>query len=457
MKQHICLKKRILSETAGAVLRALVFTLAAVLLSPALRLSVHAKNLVIVIDPGHGGENEGAIYDGYTEKEMTLIVARAMKEELEKCEGVEVWLTRESDVDMKIIDRAAFAAQKNADFLFCLHFNTSENRNYYGAEVWVPSKGEYYARGYSFAQLEMQELTGLGLYSRGIKTRLDKLGNDYYGILRYCSREGVPSALIEHCHLDHEKDKPFYQQSQEQLREFGRLDARAAARYFGLSSDFPEMDFGGYGVPQTDVPAQSVKPDRTPPQLCRIKSAQVSEETGEITVCVEAQDAESYILYYGYSLDGGETYSPLEEWPRPQAWNQSAKEHTFTITAPFDRELQLCVKVFNGFDLDTRSETLSIPSIPDPERIRRQEQSDREKALQEAQKGYREIHYGDELQKAEDDFLSLSGLNTGQLGAAIGLILLLILVLSFVMARMIFLLIKPLSTKLLRAKGNKKQ
>ena len=40
---------------------------------------------------------------------------------------------------------------------------------------------------------------------------------------------------------------------------------------------------------------------------------------------------------------------------------------------------------------------------------------------------------------------------------AIGLILLLILVLSFVMARMIFLLIKPLSTKLLRAKGNKKQ
>ena len=40
--------------------------------------------IVIVIDPGHGGENLGAEYDGYTEKDMTLIVAKAMKKELEK-------------------------------------------------------------------------------------------------------------------------------------------------------------------------------------------------------------------------------------------------------------------------------------------------------------------------------------------------------------------------------------
>lgn len=40
-------------------------------------------NTVIVIDPGHGGENLGAQVDGYTEKEMTMIVAKAMKKELE--------------------------------------------------------------------------------------------------------------------------------------------------------------------------------------------------------------------------------------------------------------------------------------------------------------------------------------------------------------------------------------
>lgn len=405
-------------------------------------LCARAENLVIVIDPGHGGKNEGALYDGYTEKEMTLIVARAMKEELEKYESVEVWLTRETDVDMKIIDRAAFAAEKNADFLFCLHFNTSESRSYYGAEVWVPSGGEYYAKGYSFAQVEMQELTELGLYSRGIKTRLDKLGNDYYGILRYCTREGIPSVLIEHCHLDHEKDRGFYQESREQLREFGRRDARAVARYFGLSSEIPGMDFSGFSAPMTQIPADTVKPDKTEPELCRIKSADINAQTGEITVSMEAEDEDSYILYYGFSLDAGVTYSSLEGWPRPEGWNRSAREHTFTINAPFDQELQLRVKVYNGFDLDTESDVLTLPAIPDPARVREEERLAREKALEEARKGYREIHYEDQISEAEDTLFHLSGLNGRQLGIAVGLILLLILVLSFVMARMIFLLIK---------------
>ena len=42
------------------------------------------ERLVFVIDPGHGGENLGAEYDGYTEKEITMPMAIAMKEELEK-------------------------------------------------------------------------------------------------------------------------------------------------------------------------------------------------------------------------------------------------------------------------------------------------------------------------------------------------------------------------------------
>ena len=47
-------------------------------------------NTVIVIDPGHGGENLGAQVDGYTEKEMTMIVAKAMKKELENYDNVVV-------------------------------------------------------------------------------------------------------------------------------------------------------------------------------------------------------------------------------------------------------------------------------------------------------------------------------------------------------------------------------
>ena len=48
------------------------------------------EKLVIVIDPGHGGENLGGQYEQYVEKELNPIVAQAMKEDLEKYEGIEV-------------------------------------------------------------------------------------------------------------------------------------------------------------------------------------------------------------------------------------------------------------------------------------------------------------------------------------------------------------------------------
>lgn len=320
---------------------------------------------VIVIDPGHGGENLGAQYEGYTEKEMTMTVAMAMKEELEKYENVVVYLTHETDRDMSIKDRAVFAAEKNADFLFCLHFNSSVNHNLYGAEVWVPAFGDYYVKGRQFAEIEMELLSGLGLYSRGIKTRLNDKGDNYYGILRYCSKEGVPSALIEHCHLDQKNDKPFYQESEEQLEAFGRLDAEAAAKYLGLFSPITGVDYSDYEKPDISAPEGAVLPDKTPPEECRIEVLSVDESTGEATVKMNAWDDDSYILYYNYSLNGGNTYSELESWPRP-VWNQSEPELTFTVQLPFEKETELRTNAYNGFDVFTESNIVIIPAIPKP-------------------------------------------------------------------------------------------
>ncbi|MDE6063579.1 MAG: N-acetylmuramoyl-L-alanine amidase, partial [Lachnospiraceae bacterium] len=57
--------------------------------------------LVIVIDPGHGGKNLGADYNGFLEKEMNMTVANAMYEELTKYEGITVYMTHTStDTDM---------------------------------------------------------------------------------------------------------------------------------------------------------------------------------------------------------------------------------------------------------------------------------------------------------------------------------------------------------------------
>ncbi len=318
------------------------------------------ESLVIVIDPGHGGENLGAEYGEYTEKDMTMVTAMAMKEELEKYDQVTVYLTHDTDMDMSLEQRALFAKEKNADFLFCLHFNMSDKHDLFGAEVWVPAGGEYYARGYSFAQIQMAELTGIGMYSRGIKTRLNDRGDNYYGILRYCSREQVPSVLIEHCHLDHIKDQKFYQQGEEQLKEFGRLDALAVAKYFRLRSETLGVDYSDYPVPETTVPSGMVAPDKTEPELCHIEVADINKETGEITINMEAEDSDSYILYYNYSYDGGNTYSMPEAWPRTDAWNQSDQTYTFTIKVPFDEQIVLRAGAGNGFDVWTESNEIIL-------------------------------------------------------------------------------------------------
>ncbi len=391
--------------------------------------------VVIVIDPGHGGENLGGDYGDYIEKEMNMVVARAMKEELEKYEQVIVYLTHEVDVDMSLEERADFAREKNADFLFCLHFNLSVNHDFFGAEVWVPAGGEYYAKGYSFAQIQMEELTGIGLYSRGIKTRLNNKGDNYYGILRHCSNKQIPSVLIEHCHLDHEKDQKFYMQGEEQLKEFGRLDATAVAKYFRLKSETLGVDYSDYVVPETALPEGMVEPDKTEPELCRIEVKEINQETGEATVYMEAADSDSYIMYYSYSLDGGNTYSMPDAWPRTDSWNQSDRSYRFTVNLPFDEPILLKTRASNGFDLWTESNVIELEGIPDPVRI------EEEKRLDILKEDYSEISISD-ADEAQKKAESLKKSDAMKIIFLVTVIVLCMCFVSFFMSKMIFLLIK---------------
>ncbi len=80
---------------------------------------------VVVIDPGHGGENNGDESTSQFEKYRTMITAQAMYEELSKYEGVQVYLTRTEDVDMSLKERAQFANSVNADMVLSIHYNAS--------------------------------------------------------------------------------------------------------------------------------------------------------------------------------------------------------------------------------------------------------------------------------------------------------------------------------------------
>jgi N-acetylmuramoyl-L-alanine amidase len=93
-------------------------------------LSFPRANRVIVIDPGHGGNNFGTVsaLDGRFEKEFTLDWAKRLKPLLET-NGWQVFLTRTSDVYVTNADRVVFAEARHADLFISLHFNSTANRN----------------------------------------------------------------------------------------------------------------------------------------------------------------------------------------------------------------------------------------------------------------------------------------------------------------------------------------
>lgn len=305
--------------------------------------------VVVVIDPGHGGTNIGGQIPGMDEKNATLVTALAMKEELEKYEGVTVYLTRYGDQDMSLSDRPRAAAAVGADFFFSIHYNKAVPNRLYGAEVWIPSLGENYAKGYACGDLILNELCDTyGLYRRGIKTKVNDRGTDYYGVIKYATELGIPSMIIEHCHIDNEADFQFFN-SPEKLQLLGRLDATGVAKYFGLKSEELGVDYSGVQKTVVAAPGVPVVQDMTPPESAAIVAARKAD--GAILATLQGSDAQSGILYYDYSLDGGFTWSALQKW--------DSAGNSCNVAIPGDGP-SLTIRLYNRYDLSTQSGTVPL-------------------------------------------------------------------------------------------------
>ena len=91
----------------------------------------------IVIDPGHGGKDSGAIGpNGLKEKNVVLKIAKLLKEKLEKRLKVKVYLTRTRDVFIPLLRRPAIANSKKADLFISIHLNASPDRKARGIETY---------------------------------------------------------------------------------------------------------------------------------------------------------------------------------------------------------------------------------------------------------------------------------------------------------------------------------
>lgn len=95
---------------------------------------------VIVIDPGHGGKDLGASGKGITEKDITLQIAKILKEIIEKKGHYDVRLTRETDVFLTLGQRVSFARTAKADLFISLHADSHPRADTRGLSVYTLSK-----------------------------------------------------------------------------------------------------------------------------------------------------------------------------------------------------------------------------------------------------------------------------------------------------------------------------
>ena len=94
----------------------------------------------VVIDPGHGGKDPGAVSRyGTREKDVVLDVSKRIKRELEK-NGVKVYMTRENDTFIPLGERPKVAEKKKADLFISVHANASRASRVNGFEVYYLSE-----------------------------------------------------------------------------------------------------------------------------------------------------------------------------------------------------------------------------------------------------------------------------------------------------------------------------
>lgn len=101
-----------------------------------------ASRPLVVIDAGHGGHDPGAINreNGSEEKDVTLAIARAIRDQLVKSGRVRVALTRDDDRFLLLQERYGIARQLNADLFISIHADSADNDVARGATVYTLSE-----------------------------------------------------------------------------------------------------------------------------------------------------------------------------------------------------------------------------------------------------------------------------------------------------------------------------
>lgn len=191
----------------------------AVIIAISVVAAILGKPVQVVIDPGHGGSDVGAEYNGRYEKDDNLALALLVNDELKKM-GIESAMTRDKDKQISLENRCEFANQRNAELFVSLHRNSSKNAD--GVEIWISSDAP--ENDSELAENILNGLDNVGIsQNRGVKSGYARGEGNYY----VNSHTDMPSCLVELGFINSEEDNMLFD---ENLEEYAQAIAESIAK-----------------------------------------------------------------------------------------------------------------------------------------------------------------------------------------------------------------------------------
>jgi N-acetylmuramoyl-L-alanine amidase len=162
-------------------------------------------DMIVCVDPGHGGADPGAKGTRSFEKDVVLSVGNRLAKELQKHDGVKVAMTREIDRFVPLNDRSRMANEMKADCFISIHCNGSTNPHAFGWEIFTSpgqTQGDVLATTIHAFWMHMFPNTRVRAdYSDG---DVDKEAN--FSVLR---RTSMPAVLVELGFISNPHDEAF--------------------------------------------------------------------------------------------------------------------------------------------------------------------------------------------------------------------------------------------------------
>lgn len=177
----------------------------------------------VFIGVGHGGADPGAVANGVKEKDLNLAIALACRDVLE-AHGVTVGISRHTDENDDLSEEIKECNAFNPDYALDIHNNAGGGD---GVEIFYGVAGV----GKPLAQNILDAIVAIGQNSRGLKTKKNSAGTDWYGFIRQIK---APSIIVECAFVDNKADIAIIDTAAEQ-KVMGEAIAKGVLKTLGIA------------------------------------------------------------------------------------------------------------------------------------------------------------------------------------------------------------------------------